>query len=201
MTNLCRSLELKSGFDEQAGDRFWLFFRIPPTVGVREAKSAPFESETENVLQCVRFTTRSAEEKLHWTRSRIPTCCHTVDTLQQHSSLPDSQECDDQWEPNVSVWFLWKKKDVHFDSVSATSVTVKYLLNTYSFALSIYLYLYIFKRKSTKLYFLGEMFTSVEFVNLSTLQIGAVVFSLKHKRGAVIAKNVKLPPRLSYSLL
>lgn len=44
------------------------------------------------------------------------------------------------------------------------------------------------------------MFTSVEFVNLSTLQIGAVVFSLKHKRGAVIAKNVKLPPRLSYSL-
>lgn len=94
-----------------------------------------------------------------------------------------------------------KKKDVHFDSVSATSVTVKYLLNTYSFALSIYLYLYIFKRKSTKLYFLGEMFTSVEFVNLSTLQIGAVVFSLKHKRGAVIAKNVKLPPRLSYSLL
>lgn len=65
MTNLCRSLELKSGFDEQAGDRFWLFFRIPPTVGVREAKSAPFESETENVLQGVRFTTRSAEEKLH----------------------------------------------------------------------------------------------------------------------------------------
>lgn len=45
------------------------------------------------------------------------------------------------------------------------------------------------------------MFTSVEFVNLSTLQIGAVVFSLKHKRGAFIAKNVKLPPRLSYSLL
>lgn len=80
MTNVCRSLELKSGFDEQAGDRFWLFFRIPPTVGVREAKSTPFESETENVLQCVRFTTRSSEEKLHWTRSRIPTCCHTVDT-------------------------------------------------------------------------------------------------------------------------
>lgn len=25
--------------------------------------------------------------------------------------------------------------------------------------------------------------------------------SLKHKRGAVIAKNVKLPPRLSYRLL
>lgn len=87
---------------------------------------------------------------------------HGGHTLQQHSSLPDSQEWDDQCEPNVSVWFLWKKKDVHFDSVSATSVTVKYLLNTYSFSLYIYLYLYIFKRKSTKLYFLGEMFTSVE---------------------------------------
>lgn len=60
--NLCRSLELKSGFDEQAGDRFWLFFRIPPTVGVREAKSAPFERETENVLQCAAALRRNCTE-------------------------------------------------------------------------------------------------------------------------------------------
>lgn len=114
MTNLCRSLELKSGFDEQAGDRFWLFFRIPPTVGVREAKSAPFESETENVLQCVRFTTRSAEEKLHRTRSRIPTCCHTVDTRCSSTPLCPTHRNVTTSGNRMSLYDFYEKKRCAF---------------------------------------------------------------------------------------
>ncbi len=108
--NPCRSLELKCDFDEQAQ---WqspaLYFRIPPTVGVQEAKTATVGSQTQNVLQYVSFTALDTEEKLHWTQARILTCCHTVDTYCNSNSAPaNSHECDDQCEWNVFVLFLCK---------------------------------------------------------------------------------------------
>lgn len=47
----------------------------------------------------------------------------------------------------------------------------------------------------------GGMLKSVKFViwvHTAANWNGCLLFSLKHKRGAVIAKNVNLPPRLSY---
>lgn len=115
---------------------------------------------------------------------------HGGHTLQQrlHSTY-NSHECDDQCEWNVSVWFLC--------TISAFCFCVgrECCFQTY----------YILRRKkSTKLYFLGGMLKSVEFI-IWVLQIGTAVYFVfsfkKHKRGAVVAKNVNLPPRQSYFLL
>lgn len=88
-----------------------LYFRIPPTVGVQEAKSATVGSQTQNVATvCQFYSTSTVRRKLHWTQARIPTCCHTVDAYRycnSNSTPPNSHECDDdQCEWNVFVWFL-----------------------------------------------------------------------------------------------
>lgn len=95
--------------------------------GVQEAKSAASKSETENVLQRAGFTALHAEGKVHRTQARIPTCCHTVDTYCNctplrltHTNVMTSVN-----ETSLYDFYLKKNNEVHFESVPATSVTVK----------------------------------------------------------------------------
>lgn len=147
-------------------------------------------SHTQNVLQYVSFTALDTEEKLHWTQSRIPTCCHTVDTYCNSNSTPaNSHECDDQCEWNVFVCFLCK--------ISAFWFIVGQ--ECYCKTITIYSH-----KKIHKIVFSQWNVKVSEVYNLSTLCCKLewlYFFSLKPKRGAVIAKNVNLPPRLSCRLL
>lgn len=180
----------------QASDCVQLCFRIPLTAGVQEVQPANSrEPDTECATQYVSYAALSSEEdNALITNQDTYTLPRSGRKLQQQ---PHSSEFTRTWQPmwmecicTISVWDF-----CILISMSAKSVTVKpnYMLEKGK------------KKGSTKLYVLHGMSKLSECIIWAhLLQITTafsilfyfIFFNFKHKRGAVIAKNVNLPPRL-----
>lgn len=105
-----------------------LYFRIPPTVGVQEAKSATVGSQTQNVLQYVSFTALNSEEKLHWTQpGNLRAATQWTHTATATATATPLHLTHMNVTTNVNGMSLYDfyVKYLHFDYMLAKSITVK----------------------------------------------------------------------------